>query len=193
MEVVKEDLFEQIRSNNRAAFEKLFKQLYSPLVRFANEIVKDRDTAEDMVQEVFVKIWEKRHQINIETGIKPYLYMAVKNHCLNALRTEQRLVFLSDDFSDNINISNNQTEQQSNVILIKDHISQALEKLPPRCGLIFKMSRFEEKTYQEIADSLELSLKTVENQMGKALQMMRLYLTPYLKIVAWLLLVKDCW
>lgn len=174
------DLFSEVKNNNRNAYEALFRQLYTPLVRFAREIVKDTDAAEDLVQEVFVKIWEKRHQIQIETGIKSYLYMAVKNQCLNALRIEQRNAFLSDDFNDDLRVANNQTDLQTNTIHLKQHIAEAIEKLPPRCGLIFKMSRFEEKTYQEIADALELSVKTIENQMGKALQLLRLHLGSYL-------------
>lgn len=174
------DLFSEVKNNNRNAYEALFRQLYTPLVRFAREIVKDTDAAEDLVQEVFVKIWERRHQIQIETGIKSYLYMAVKNQCLNALRIEQRNAFLSDDFNDDLRVANNQTDLQTNTIHLKQHIAEAIEKLPPRCGLIFKMSRFEEKTYQEIADALELSVKTIENQMGKALQLLRLHLGSYL-------------
>ncbi len=174
------DLFSEVKNNNRNAYEALFRQLYTPLVRFAREIVKDTDAAEDLVQEVFVKIWERRHQIQIETGIKSYLYMAVKNQCLNALRIEQRNAFLSDDFNDDLRVANNQTDLQTNTIHLKQHIAEAIEKLPPRCALIFKMSRFEEKTYQEIADALELSVKTIENQMGKALQLLRLHLGSYL-------------
>lgn len=176
------DLFSEVKNNNRNAYEALFRQLYAPLVRFAKEIVKDTDAAEDLVQEVFVKIWEKRHQIQIETGIKPYLYMAVKNQCLNSLRVEQRNTFLSDDLGDDLRVSNNTTDQETNTIHLKQHITEAIEKLPPRCALIFKMSRFEEKTYQEIADALELSVKTIENQMGKALQLLRVHLSAYLNV-----------
>lgn len=177
------DLFEAIKNNNRSAFETLFRQYYAPLVRFAKEILKDTDRAEDMVQEVFVKVWEKRHQINIETGIKPYLYMAVKNHCLSVLRVEERNAYLDDSFGDDIRASSNQADLQTNTIHLKQHISEAIEKLPPKCALIFKMSRFEEKTYQEIADTLELSVKTIENQMGRALQLLRLHLHSYLNII----------
>lgn len=184
------DLFSAVKINNRDAYEQLFRQFYIPLVRFARDIVKDTDFAEDLVQEVFVKMWEKRQQINITTGVKPYLYMAVKNHCFNALKTESRNTFLEEGFNDDIKLSNNQTEQQTDAIYLKQHITDAIENLPPRCSLIFKMSRFEEKTYQEIADALELSVKTIENQMGKALQLMRKQLEPYLNILLFVVGIK---
>ncbi|TAE77610.1 MAG: RNA polymerase sigma-70 factor [Bacteroidetes bacterium] len=184
------DLFEEVKNNNRTAYEMLFRQFYAPLVRFAKEILKDKDRAEDMVQEVFVKVWEKRHQINIETGIKPYLYMAVKNHCLSALRVEERNVFLADELGDDIRVSSNQADLQTNTIHLKQHIAEAIEKLPPKCALIFKMSRFEEKTYQEIADALELSVKTIENQMGRALQLLRTHLHPYLNAIIFIISLK---
>lgn len=184
------DLFNEVKNNNRVAFEQLFRLYYTPLVRFARDVVKDVDFAEDLVQEVFVKLWEKRQQITIQTGIKPYLYMAVKNHCFNALKVAQRNTFLEDGLYDDMRHATNHTDLQSNTINLKSQISNAIEALPPRCALIFKMSRFEEKTYQEIADTLELSVKTIENQMGKALQLLRKHLSPYLTAIAVMLKIN---
>lgn len=192
MELTVTELFELTKEGDRGAYERLFRMYYTPLVRFARDIVKDTDTAEDLVQEVFVKVWERKAAIEIKTSVMAYLYMAVKNHCLNKLKAEQRHAFMEDGLADDLRISTNHTDEQSDTIKLAQHIQDAIEKLPPRCALIFKMSRFEEKTYKEIADALELSVKTVENQMGKALHLLRQHLTPYLKIVLAILTIK-CW
>lgn len=184
------DLFEQVRNGDRVAYEQLFKQHYTPLVRFANDIVRDTDTAEDLVQEVFVKIWERKNTIHITTSIKAYLYMAVKNHCLTKLRAEQKHAFMEDTIANDLRFSSNSTDEASNTIRLSQHIKAALEQLPPRCAVIFKLSRFEHKTYKEIAEMLELSVKTVENQMGKALQIMRTNLSQYLMLIGFLILSK---
>lgn len=190
MEITPIELFELIRHDDRAAYEKLFRQNYAALVRFAKDIVKDKDTAEDLVQEVFVKIWERRQSIEIKTSVNAYLYMAVKNHCFNKLKAEQRHAYMDEGLADDLRFSGNDTDKDSDTIDLHQHINNALDKLPPRCALIFKMSRFEYKTYQEIADSLELSIKTVENQMGKALQLMRANLAVYLRVLIIIPLIK---
>lgn len=194
MQVISPDIFELIKNSDRNAYEQLFKMYYTPLVSFARNIIRDTDAAEDLVQEVFVKIWERKHTIEIKTSVKAYLYMAVKNHCLNKLKTEQRNAFLNDEMADDVRVATNNTEEYSNTIELSKHIDNALNLLPPKCAVIFKMSRFEDKTYKEIAESLELSVKTVENQMGKALSIMRGALSPYLnQVYLWLTIFFIKW
>lgn len=190
MQATTTSVFDAVKMGDKKAFEQLFKTHYESLVRFAIEFVKDQDAAEDLVQEVFVKIWERKENISITTGIKPYLFMSVKNHCLNKLKAEQRNAFLHDDYAEDNRFVTHHTDQSTDTIDLAQHIKLALEKLPPRCALIFKLSRFEDKSYKEIAESLELSVKTVEAQMGKALSIMRSQLSPYLKVVLIIFLVK---
>ncbi|MCU0443078.1 MAG: RNA polymerase sigma-70 factor [Bacteroidia bacterium] len=166
-------LLERLANNEHGALELLFKQYYKPLVRFANEIVKSKDQAEDMVQEVFVKIWEKRNQMTPQMQLKSYLYVAVKNHCLNQLKLNDRKYWMEDDMEDDIRLSIPDASEQVDAKQLQSKIEDAINALPPKCSLIFKMSRFEEKSYKEIAEALELSIKTVENQMGKALALLR--------------------
>lgn len=194
MQAISPDIFELIKNSDRNAYEQLFKMYYTPLVSFARNIIRDTDAAEDLVQEVFVKIWERKHTIEIKTSVKAYLYMAVKNHCLNKLKTEQRNAFLNDEMADDVRVATNNTEEYSNTIELSKHIDNALNLLPPKCAVIFKMSRFEDKTYKEIAESLELSVKKVENQMGKALSIMRGALSPYLnQVYLWLTIFFIKW
>lgn len=176
-----EQLMLRVRNDDNIALELLFKKYYTQLVRFAYEIVKSKDQAEDMVQEVFVKIWDKRAAITINSQVKSYLFVAVKNHCFNQLKLNERKYWMDEGMENDIRISTNESPSKIDAKQLEQNIKSAIEALPPRCGLIFKMSRFEEKTYKEIAEILDLSVKTVENQMGKALMLMRNALSTYLQ------------
>jgi RNA polymerase sigma-70 factor (ECF subfamily) len=175
-----EQLMFRINNDDEQALELLFKKYYSQLVRFAREILKSKDQAEDMVQEVFVKIWDKRKTISINTQAKAYLFVAVKNHCFNQLKLNERKYWMDEGMEDDIRISTSEGHNQLDAKQLEQHIKLAIDALPPKCGLIFKMSRFDEKTYKEIAEILGLSVKTIENQMGKALMLMRGSLAPYI-------------
>jgi RNA polymerase sigma-70 factor (family 1) len=180
--VTDEQLIIRVGDDDKQALEQLFRKYYKPLVRFAKEIVKSKDQAEDMVQEVFVKIWDRRQSIHINSQVKSYLYVAVKNHCFNQLKLNERKQWLEDGMEDDIRIATTEAHNKLDTIQLEQQIQSAIAALPPKCGLIFKMSRFEEKTYKEIAEALELSVKTVENQMGKALTLMRASLSHYLTL-----------
>ena len=162
------------------AFESLFKTHFKSLYAYAYTIVKEDMVAEEMVQNVFFKIWEKKDRIDIHSTTIAYLYKAVYHESLNYLKhqkvraayqahTSYHMKNQSDNASKKVMLS--ELEQQLNV---------ALSELPEQCRTIFQMSRFEELKYQEIADRLGLSIKTIENQMGKALKILRIKLVDYL-------------
>jgi RNA polymerase sigma-70 factor (family 1) len=169
---------EEIRNGNQAAFEKVFRLLYADLCRYANNMLRDKDEAEDLVQNTFVGFWEKRQQIIVVGSLKSYLYKAVYNHCLNKIKhatvKQEHEAYVANNFSEAAIGSNYLANE------LEENIEKAIEKLPEQCGKIFKMSRFDELKYQEIADILEISVKTVENQIGKALKIMRVELSEYL-------------
>jgi RNA polymerase sigma-70 factor (ECF subfamily) len=177
-------LLDRLKSGDEQSLEQLFKTYYNSLVRFAMGIIKDQSDAEDAVQQVFVKLWENREGLSIHTAIKAYLYMAVKNTCFNRLKQQEKKYWLEDGMDDDIQFSVDNTMQQIHTKSLEKQIQQSLEMLPPKCGLIFKLSRFEEKSYKEIAEILNISVKTVENQMGKALQLMRESLKEHLTSIA---------
>lgn len=159
----------------------VFRDYYKPLVRYGTTFLKDSDEAEDIVQQVFVSLWEKRTQLDIHTSIRAVLYKSVQNACLNKIK--------------HLKIRNNYTEElkataayedssdPAQVNELNERIRMAMETMPEQCGRIFKMSRFEQLRYQEIADQLGLSVKTVENQMGKALKIVREELKDYLPLL----------
>jgi RNA polymerase sigma-70 factor (family 1) len=176
--------FSAIRTGDINAFEMMFKTYYQPLCRYANTLVNDREEAEEIVQSSFVTIWEKRESIEIAESAKAYLYRAIRNASLNRIKHEKvkenyarKQVYLGVPKSES-------TEQGLIRDELENKIQAAIQQLPEQCRLIFTLSRFEELKYQEIADQLQLSVKTVENQMGKALRMMREQLKDYLPLIA---------
>lgn len=177
---------------NDADFEMLFKTHYKALHAYATVILKDEDDAEEIVQQLFLKFWEKRDLLNVQTSLKAYLYKCVYHDSLNYLK-HQKVKSKYEDFTqyrmDNVYApAGNRLELSE----LQSQINLALNDLPEQCRTIFQMSRFEELKYREIADELGLSIKTVENQMGKALRIMRIKLADFLIVVlSCLMYYKD--
>jgi RNA polymerase sigma-70 factor (family 1) len=184
MQATDQEVFSAMQSGEIPAFEMLFKTFYQPLCRYATSFLKDPDDAEEIVQAAFIGFWEKRETISIDTSVKSYLYRAVRNSCLNELKHEQvKQRYIAGETVMGEKLSESADHLAIHVEL-EDKIKAAIQRLPEQCRLIFTMSRFEELKYQEIADQLNLSLKTVENQMGKALKIMRAQLKEYLPLLA---------
>jgi RNA polymerase sigma-70 factor (ECF subfamily) len=165
---------EQIRKGDISAFEKVFREYYAPLTLFANSFVKDKDAAEEIVQDFFYNFWKNKDQIVIQSSMKSYFFQSIKNKALKYLRHESvKNKYVSDSLESEIPV--NQVFQP-NVYELKElekKISDVLEKLPANCTQIFKMSRFEGLKYREIAEKLNISVKTVEANMSKALSQLR--------------------
>lgn len=164
-------------------FERLFKEHFKSLYAYAFTILKNEAVAEETVQNVFYKIWEKKVPGTIQTSLKAYLYKAVYHESLNYLkhkkvRAQYQLHVMHEQ--------KNHTDQASRKIMMKEleeRLRDALNALPQQCRTIFQMSRFDGLKYQEIAEQLGISVKTVENQMGKALKLLRVRLIEYLPIL----------
>ncbi|MGN6438977.1 MAG: RNA polymerase sigma-70 factor [Agriterribacter sp.] len=174
-----------------SSFEAIFTSFYGGLHGYACTLIRNEAAAEGIVQQVFLKLWEKRNSLSIDISVKAYLYKSVYNHCLNYIKHRQ-IQSVHEKYMAKQPVS--LAEASESKVLgkeLREHIRAAIEDLPEQCGIIFKMSRFEELKYQEIASKLGLSIKTVEAQMGKALRLMRLRLAEYLPItiVLWLLTV----
>ncbi|MBS1606266.1 MAG: RNA polymerase sigma-70 factor [Bacteroidetes bacterium] len=196
-------------------FQAVFRAWYGPLCNYALTFTKDPDISEDIVQDLFVKIWEQRRGLLTETSIRYYLFTAVRNNCITWLRREKQQIILP--FSDDQAAGLTEDEQYpgegypggngystvpagrdgstgrgkpggpesigpggSHVARVgKDELTllrEAIDLLPPKCREIFLLSRFSKLSYKEIAASLEISPKTVENQLSKALRLLRAYL-----------------
>jgi len=160
-------------------FEKVFKKHFKSLHAYACTIVRDEVMAEEMVQNVFCRLWEKTDQIEIRESVSGYLYRSVYHESLNYLKhLKVREAYQTYAVTQVENANDTSRNLELNELEI--HLEIALKELPEKCRTIFQMSRFEELKYQEIADKLDLPVKTVENQMGKALRLLRIKLADFL-------------
>lgn len=178
-------LLDQLKKGNEQAFDEIFGQYYKGLVVFSTGVLKDKDLAEEVVQDLFVKLWENRKKTTLKISLKAYLFRAVYNNSVKVAK--QKLKFINEDsiseFESNIEFTNllEQTE-------LEEKIYNSIESLPPQCKKIFKLSRFEELKYREIAEKLSISIKTVENQISKALKQLEKSLGSYLKLLVFIIL-----
>lgn len=168
---------------NKEEFEILFRNHFGRLAHFANGFLHDMDSAQEVVQDVFIRLWEKRAEMDSRKSVKSYLYSSVRNRSLNYIRDHKKFQneyldieqALDSEFAVSL-------AEKSN---LEERLEQALQKLPPKCRRIFEMSRFDEKKYKTIAGELNISPKTVEAQMSKALRIMRIELQDYLILFIW--------
>ena len=157
--------------NNQEEFGRLFKAHYPAMVLLARKYVEDTDTARDLAQQVFVNMYEKRAKLTIKTSVKSYLFQAVRNASLNWLNQRKTKAKHEDRILQNTNTSEN-----SDPLEVKELgklLAGLIEELPPQCRRIFKMNRYEGKRNREIAAELNISIRTVETQISKALKQLR--------------------
>jgi RNA polymerase sigma-70 factor, ECF subfamily len=172
------NIFEAIRNGDRLAFEQVFKHSYRPLTAYALRFVRDLSTAENVVQDVFLKLWQNRRELTITTSLDHYLFRAVRNHCLNFLdKAKVRSSYLRMQVERDGN--NNDYKDYYPEIGLLEIIENAINALPVKRQEIFRMAREEGLKYREIADQLNISVKTVEAQMSLALKQLRESLKKY--------------
>nr|WP_233165888.1 RNA polymerase sigma-70 factor [Pedobacter sp. ASV12] len=162
------------------AFEQLFKTHYKALHAYAHLILKDLDMAEEVVQQLFLKFWEKRELLQVGTSMKAYLYKCVYNDSLNFLKHEKVKLKYHDYTLHTADHLSDSASAKIELGELEIKLREALNELPEQCRTIFQLSRFEELKYREIAEKLNISIKTVENQMGKALRLLRVKLSDFL-------------
>ena len=149
----------------------IFREYYQGLVNFGVSIVGDRDSSEEMVQLVFVNLWENREKIDTGKPLKSYLFTSVRNRCLNYLRDKKKYnsYVLDLEIADTELVFNDEDDLSD----VQKKIEDALQKLPEKCREVFILSKINGLKYREIADKLGISIKTVENQISKALRILR--------------------
>lgn len=174
-------------NESEAVFEQLFKKHFRELHAYAFSILKDWDIAEEIVQALFLKLWEKNEWARIQTSIKSYLYKSVYHDSLNYIRRQK--VQLKYQTTTAYSMKNHTDDAAGKLKLseLEQHLEKALNKLPEKCRAIFHLSRFEELKYQEIANQLDISIKTVETHMGKALRILRKEMKEFLPLIALML------
>lgn len=171
-------IFEAIRYGDRSAFEQLFREHYRPMKAYAFKFVGDLAIAENMVQDVFLKMWQNREKLVITTSLVHYLFRSVRNHCLNHLDKEKvRSGYLRLQLEKGMDEEDYRSFYPEIGLLEK--IEAAILALPPKRQEIFRLAREEGLKYREIAEQLQLSVKTVETQMTLALKQLRESLIEY--------------
>ncbi|MEN8229536.1 MAG: RNA polymerase sigma-70 factor [Bacteroidota bacterium] len=168
----------------RHSFEKLFREFFPPLMAFARKILVDEDDAREVVHKVFVALWEKREEIDLSTSLKSYLFTSVHNRSLNVIRDRKK--FSSEEVPDMAGDWDVSAQIES--MELEEKINEAIQSLPEKCRQIFELNRFDGLKYSEIAMQLGISVKTVENQMSKALKILREKLLKYMTLLLWLVM-----
>lgn len=183
MELTEDSLIGLLAQRNEAAFEKVFKTHYKHLHAYAITLLKDDIQAEESVQQVFYKMWDRAEHLHIAGSVAAYLYRAVHNECLNYLKHQQ--VKANHQLHVAYSMKHQLDQPGKNLAgkELESKIREALNELPEQCRTVFQLSRFEELKYREIADKLDISVKTVENQMGKALRILRGRLAEFLSVL----------
>jgi RNA polymerase sigma-70 factor (ECF subfamily) len=174
---------EALIAGDITAFEMLFKTYYQPLCNYAYTFLQDKEESEEIVQTTFLSVWEKRDTLAIRTSVRPYLYAMVRNACLNVIKHEKiKQKYVGEEMA-LASVGHDSVAHAVASSELEIKIQEAMSKLPEQCRLVFKLSRFEELKYAEIAEQLQISIKTVENHMGKALKIMREQLKDYLPLL----------
>ena len=171
-----DDIMDRLRGDDQNGLRDLFDAYYRQLVRYSMKLVINQAVAEELVQDVFIRIWENRHTIRLTGSIKAYLYAAVKNRSLNHLKSKyNRMVFVDLDAAETASTSR---PAEDDVILgeLREAINRAVHSLPPRCRIIFNLSRNAGMSAEEIARHLGISRKTVHAQIAIALGKIKIIL-----------------
>jgi RNA polymerase sigma-70 factor (ECF subfamily) len=171
-------------SGDEHTFERVYKHFFKPLHGYALTMLKDEDEAKGVVQNIFLKLWERKDRLDFSGSIQAYLFGAVYHECLNYLRHEKVKMKHQDHI---VHTMKHQQETHTGMELLdlKSKLQHALNDLPERCRTVFQLSRFEELKYQEIADRLKIYIKTVEGKLGKELKILRIKLVFYLPMIIW--------
>ncbi len=162
-----------METNRKVRFKQYFQQYYPVLCRIAHGYVADADDCEDIVQELFVSVWNRGKDEMPEEQLAAYLTSAVRNNCISFLRDRQRMETVSID--DRLAMPVDSSAEETAAADYGSMLEKVLAAMPPKCRDVFMMSKMQKMKYKEIAAALDISEKTVENHIGKAFKMIRLY------------------
>lgn len=168
-----------MRANPEACLAELYSDYYEYLVNSVYRMVPDQSTAEDLVQEVFFEIWKKRAQLEFKISVGAYLRRAVTNRALNYIRAK-KMNFEGEDAAMLLKSEEINSAKKLEIEDLRQLIDDSIDALPDKCRTVFSMSRFEEMKYIEIAESLGISIKTVENHISKALRLLKSRVSPHI-------------
>lgn len=179
---------QKLRKGDKSEFEKIYLDLFDVLFALCFQYTHRKTISEEMVQDSFLRLWEVKADLSENTNIKNFLYTITKNNCLNYLRNQQiawkhlnHIKAKNYYYAAKLLNENGDDFIEFNELL--NNISKAIEKLPEEQKVVFKLSRMEEMKYKEIAKRLQLSVKTIESRMSKALEFLRIELKDYIALI----------
>ncbi|MEE9438204.1 MAG: RNA polymerase sigma-70 factor [Saprospiraceae bacterium] len=162
-----------LSSQPELALKLLYDKYYSYICSVIYKMIGDSGTTEDIAQEVFIEVWKRKETLSIDSSLRGYLRRTAVNKTLNVIRAK-RMKFEQEDTILHLSSPEPASQLTMEAEEMRLVINRSIEALPDRCRLVFGLSRFEELSYKEIASKLEISVKTVENQISKALKLLRL-------------------
>ena len=185
---LEKNIVESLQQGDEHAFELLFKMYFTKLCVYANHYLHNKEESENIVKDSFVKIWEKRKELLIDTSLAGYLYTTVRNYAINHLQRERRktafLKSANEDFEQEYDAFLACTDEYpvANLILqdINDRVRKVVNTLPPQCREVFMMSRFEMLSHEEISERTGITIATIKTQIVRALAKLRIELADYL-------------
>lgn len=165
-------ILDKLKDQPELALRALYDQYYNYICSVVYKMVGDSTLAEDIAQEVFVEVWKRRESLDVNLSLRGYLRRIAVNKTLNHIRA-QKMNFEEEDAVLQLPSNENSTQKILEAEDLQKVINDAIERLPERCRVVFGLSRFEEMSYKEISNKLGISIKTVENQVSKALKLVR--------------------
>lgn len=165
-----EDLVLRVKKSDQKAFNTLFEVLWEPMYSYACSILMNDSLAQDIVQEIWIDYWQKRQDLDVKF-LKSYLYKSIRNRCYNHLR-DQKFNKIQLEVANSVSIDS-EVDQSYDVIELATKINSVVSNLPKRCQLIFRLSRVNNINNKEIANKLDISQRSVENQISFALRQLR--------------------
>lgn len=165
-------LMNRIKAGESLAYDTLFKKYYAYLCMIVYRMIQDKSAAEDVVQDVMLELWKKRESIEIKNAVKSYLHRSVRNKTLNRIR-DNKMKFEGDEQLLEVPSGESSPIQMMQGEDLAQTLQKTYEKLPEKCRIVFSLVKYEGLSYKEAAEQLEISVKTVENQISKALKIFR--------------------
>lgn len=186
---IEKEAIQLLRKGDANVYREIFNAFYTPLCQYALIYLDDTVEAEEIVHQFFIKLWEKRTELEIRISLKSYLFQSIRNQCFNHIRDQKRKMHVVDSLEELENelLQEIAVHEEMDLPTLKSEIEKAIQLLPPKCREIFLLSREKELSYREIAEELDVSKKTVENQMGIALKRLKEELSPILFLYIWYL------
>lgn len=180
---------ELLKTDDEKAMQLIFEAYYKYLVVTAYNLLDDDGRARDLAQDILFDFWQKRENLNIDFSLKAFLRKALVNRCIDEIRRRKskKIDVLEEQQLERLDVGHfNDKLEEDDLKLI---LNQTIDRLPEKCRLVFKLSRFENLSHKEIAQQLDISTKTIENQITKALKHIRKSLEQYGKVIIWFLIL----